>query len=256
MTKHLLKNLELDEISLVDSPANQLATVALFKRHEEFMEDTIKMSDKMKAKMQAYMDKGMSAEEAAKACSDEAEEVMEKVDRLTSENQRLTKALIENGYVIRAETIEKKMEEEMVEIEGEKIAKSTIPAPVLKALEAAKEDQKIAKAAQEAIALTKRCEEILPNIPEDNAKALLKGLDNETNLEFLKSIDAAFAALTEEVGKSAPKEDLTDPKDALDALVKAHKEANPTMTKEQAFAAVAKTSVGASLISKSYKKED
>jgi hypothetical protein len=231
MTKHLLKNLELDEISLVDSPANQLATVALFKRHEENMEDKAKMTDEAIA------------------------EVVTKSEKLTADNQRLTKALIENGFVIRAETIEKRMEDEMVEIGGEKIAKSSLPAVVLKALEDATESQKVAKAAQEAVALTKRCEEILPNIPVDNATALLKGLDTETHLEFLKSIDAAFAALTEEVGKSAPKEDLTDPQERLDALVKSQREANPSLTKEQAFAAVAKTSEGNKLISKSYNKE-
>lgn len=255
MTKHLLKNLELDEISLVDSPANQLATVALFKRHEEKMEDTLKMSDKMKAKMQTLMDKGMSKEEAMKACSDEADEAMEKADRLASENQRLTKALIENGYVIRAETIEKKMEEEMVEVGGEKIAKSAIPAIVLKALEDAKEAQRIAKAEQEAAALSKRCEAILPNIPAKNAEVLLKNIDTETNLEFLKSIDAAFAALTEEVGKSAPKEDFADPKDALEALIKEHRKSDVKMTYAAAYAEIAATEIGKSLISKLYKKE-
>jgi len=233
MTKHLLKNLELDEISLVDSPANQLATVALFKRHEEKMEDTTKMTDEAKV----------------------LAETVAKLDKLTADNQRLTKALIENGYVIRAETIEKKMEEEMVEVAGEEIAKSAIPAIVLKALEDAKEEQKVAKAAQEEVALTKRCEEILPHIPVDKAQALLKGLDAETNLEFLKSIDAAFAALTEEVGKSAPKEDLADPKERLDALIKSQRDADKSLTKEQAYAAVAKTAEGRALISKTYNKD-
>jgi hypothetical protein len=44
----LLTDLQLDEVSLVDTPANQEAHVMLFKRDTQ--EETLKMTDEMKAK--------------------------------------------------------------------------------------------------------------------------------------------------------------------------------------------------------------
>ena len=172
---NLLKNLHLEELSLVDRPANAQAMVSLFKR-DNSEEEITKMNEDMEAKVKAYMDdKGCGRCEAMKALgydmekADEAvEEVAEKsdleaveapevdvealkadVDRLTAENQHLRKGLIDNGYVIRADSIEKKAEEEMMDIDGEMVAKSDIPAPVLKALEAAavaKRESEIEKA--------------------------------------------------------------------------------------------------------------
>ena len=69
---NLLKQLELDELSLVDRPANASAKVALFKRDNseegnKMTDEVEKMSDDMKAKLKPFMDKGMSAAEAEKA---------------------------------------------------------------------------------------------------------------------------------------------------------------------------------------------
>ena len=67
---NLLKQLELDELSLVDRPANKQAMVSLYKRdnsERETMENEVeKMSDDMKSKLKPYMDKGMSEDEAMK----------------------------------------------------------------------------------------------------------------------------------------------------------------------------------------------
>ena len=67
---NLLKQLELEELSLVDRPANAQAMVSLYKRDNsngEPMEHEVeKMSDDLKAKLKPYMDKGMSEEEAMK----------------------------------------------------------------------------------------------------------------------------------------------------------------------------------------------
>ena len=67
---NLLKQLELDELSLVDRPANKQAMVSLYKRDNsegDTMENEVeKMSDDMKAKLKPFMDKGMSEEEAMK----------------------------------------------------------------------------------------------------------------------------------------------------------------------------------------------
>ena len=281
---NLLKNLHLEELSLVDRPANAQAMVSLFKR-DNSEEEITKMNEEMEAKVKAYMDdKGCGRGEAMKALgydmekADEAvEEVAEKsdleaveapevdvealkadVDRLTAENQHLRKGLIDNGYVIRADSIEKKAEEEMMDIDGEMVAKSDIPAPVLKALEAAavaKREHEIEKA---DIELTKRAGETLPHFASDVAKSLLKSFsEEEAIMEALKAADAAFAASMQEFGKSDVDGEFATSADKLDALVKSYMDENQLKKSEfaKAYAAVAKTDEGKALITKSYKGE-
>ena len=74
---NLLTQLELDELSLVDRPANAQAKVALFKRdsNEDDMEKAYKMTEEqeknldnlppaVRAKIRENMDKGMKYNEA------------------------------------------------------------------------------------------------------------------------------------------------------------------------------------------------
>ena len=265
---NLLKELELDELSLVDRPANAQAMVSLFKRDnsngdimENEVETTEKMSDDMLEKLKPYMDKGMSEEEAMKAYNfdmkkseESAEEInplSEEVERLKAENQHLRKGLIDNGYVIRAESIEKKAPEEFVEYDGESINKADIPAVILKALEAAE----VAKADAE---LTAKAEEALPNFDVATAKELVKSFEaNEEIMGVLKAADTAFGASMEEVGKSDVDGEFTTAADKLDALVKSHMDTNSMKKSDyaKAYAAVAKTDEGKALITKSYKGE-
>ena len=284
---NLLKNLHLEELSLVDRPANAQAMVSLFKR-DNSEEEITKMNEEMEAKVKAYMDdKGCGRGEAMKALgydmekADEAvtEEVAEKAapeveaveapevdvealkadfDRLSAENQHLRKGLIDNGYVIRADSIEKKAEEEMMDIDGEMVAKSDIPAPVLKALEAAavaKREHEIEKADLE---LTKKAEEVLPHFETGAAKSLLKSFSEDDGImETLKAADAAFAASMQEFGKSDVDGEFAPSADKLDALVKSYMDENQLKKSEyaKAYAAVAKTDEGKALITKSYKGE-
>jgi len=284
---NLLKNLHLEELSLVDRPANAQAMVSLFKR-DNSDEEITKMNEEMEAKVKAYMDdKGCGRGEAMKALgydmekADEAvtEEVAEKAapeveaveapevdvealkadfDRLSAENQHLRKGLIDNGYVIRADSIEKKAEEEMMDIDGEMVAKSDIPAPVLKALEAAavaKREHEIEKADLE---LTKKAEEVLPHFETGAAKSLLKSFSEDDGImETLKAADAAFAASMQEFGKSDVDGEFATSADKLDALVKSYMDENQLKKSEfaKAYAAVAKTEEGKALITKSYKGE-
>ena len=179
---NLLTMLELDELSLVDRPANAEAMVSLFKRDNfdgetmnEELETTVKMSDDMAGKLKPYMDKGMSEEEAMKAYNFDMKKAKEaevdkanaEVETLKAENERLRKSLIENGYIIKSDAIEKKAPEEFLEYEGDKINKADIPAPILKALEEAE----FAKADLE---LTTKAEENLPNFDVATAKELVK----------------------------------------------------------------------------------
>ena len=287
----LLKNLMLDELSLVDRPANAQAMVSLFKR-DDSQEDVNKMTDKeMEAKVKAYMEeKGCGKEEAMKAlgydmekadtveeqdidlekaAEEVTEEVTEKadedqaaeeidiealkadVDTLKAENEFLRKGLIENGFIIKAEAIEKKAEVEMIEVEGEMVAKCDIPAPVLKALEAAA----IEKA---DIELTKRAGEALPHFDINAAKALVKSFaDDEAVMAALLAADKSFEAAMQEFGKSDVDGEFATAADKLDALVKSYMEDNQFKKSEyaKAYAAVAKTDEGKALINKSYKGE-
>ena len=281
---NLLKNLHLEELSLVDRPANAQAMVSLFKR-DNSEEEITKMNEDMEAKVKAYMDdKGCGRGEAMKALgydmekADEAvEEVAEKsdleaveapevdvealkadVDRLTAENQHLRKGLIDNGYVIRADSIEKKAEEEMMDIDGEMVAKSDIPAQVLKALEAAAVAKRESEIEKADIELTKKAEEVLPHFEAGAAKSLLKSFsEDEAIMVMLKAADAAFEASMQEFGKSDVDGEFATSADKLDALVKSYMDENQLKKSEfaKAYAAVAKTDEGKALITKSYKGE-
>lgn len=268
MMANLLKQLELEELSLVDRPANAKAMVSLFKRdnsEEEQMTDNVeKMSDDLKAKLKPYMDKGMTEEEAMKAYdedmkkSDEVAAEIDEMDLLKAENdalkiqnEDLRKALIENGFVIKSDSIEKKVEPEYIEYEGEQINKADVPAVILKALEEAE----LAKADAE---LTKRATEALPHFAEDVAKSLVAEFGEvEGVMEALKAADATFAESMEEVGKSDADGEFATAADKMESLVKSYMDENKMKKGEyaKAYAAVAKTDEGKALINKSYKGE-
>ena len=275
---NLLKNLHLEELSLVDRPANAQAMVSLFKRDNSH-EEINKMTEEMEAKVAAYMlEKTCGKEEAMKALGydmKEPEEVTEKAEapeaeaidvealkadlaRYSAENEKLRKGLLDAGFVITAEAIEKKAEVEMMDIEGEMVVKSDIPAPVLKALEAAsaaKREHEIEKA---DIELTKRAGETLPHFAANVAKSLVaKFYEDAAIMEALKAADAAFEAAMQEFGKSDVDGEFATSADKLDALVKSYMDDNQLKKSEfaKAYAAVAKTDMGKTLINKSYKGE-
>src|SRR6056300_156617 len=259
---NLLKQLELDELSLVDRPANAQAKVALFKRDTEesdMTNEVEKMSDDLKAKLKPYMDKGMNEEEAMKAYemdmkkSDEEPvdlslDVLEaEVETLKAQNEDLRKALIENGFVIKADAIEKKEEVETIEVNGEMVVKSDIPAPVLKALEEAEVQKHQAE-------LRKSAEAELPHFNVEVAMQLLDVIKgDEKVLEALKGADAAFAAAMDEVGEKAVDADMLDPQAKLDKMVEAHV-IEHGVNKYSAFDAISKTAEGKALIAKTYEK--
>ena len=263
---NILLDLELDELSLVDRPANQAATICLIKR-----DNTMNLEERKAY----YMDKGMSEDEALKKAKEDMQksddtEVKEpevskadeteveqgdlflaEVDALKAEVSRLTKALEDNGYVVADEEVTKAEEPEYVEFDGEKVVKSDIPAPVLKALEEA-------EIAKQHIELKKQAEEILPNFDNEIAAELLGHVaKNDAIVEALKAADAAMGASMQEIGEASVEADMASSSDKLDALVKSYMDEN-SLSKSQhaiAYAAVAKTDEGKALINKLYKGE-
>ncbi len=259
-----LLELQLEELSLVDRPANAEAMVTLFKRDDTQLEDIDKMTDEQENKVKAYMEeKGCGKEEAMKALgydvekaeeANPAEELSAEIETLKVENERLRKGLIEEGYVIKAETIEKKAPEEFVEYEGEQINKADIPAPILKALEAAE----IEKA---DMALTKKAEENLPHFSVEAAKGLLSAVSKmdevDMLMEALAAADKAFADKMEEFGKADVDGEFSSASDKVENMVKSYMEDHGLNKKDyaKAYAAVAKSQEGKSLIAKAYKGE-
>ncbi len=256
----LLENLMLEEVSLVDKGASIGAHVTLFKRDNSqgdiMSEETKKMSDDMKAKVKAYMDKGYGEEEAMKMAeedmkkpkegtkkADEVADLQAELDLLKSENERLRKGLLDEGYVIKADTIEKKAEEEFIEYGGEQINKADVPAPILKALEEAEIEKADA-------ALTKRAEEELPHFSTDVAKNLLVAVEKmdevDMLMEALKAADKAFEDKMQELGKSDVDGEFESANDKLDAMTKAYMEEHGMKKSDfaKAYAEVVETDEG------------
>lgn len=274
---NLLKQLELDELSLVDRPANAQAKVALFKRdsNEDDMEKAYKMndaemtemdkmSDDLKAKLRGHMKKGYTFNEAKKMVNDdmkmkksedelleidEADVLQAEVDTLKVDNERLRKSLTDNGFIVKSDEITKKEEVETIDVNGVSVVKSDIPEPVLKALEEAEVQKR-------QVELRKRAEADLPHFDQEVAMQLLDVIKGEEKvLEALKGADAAFAAAMDEVGEKAVDADMLDPQSKLDKMVEEHA-AKHGVNKYAAFDAVAKTAEGKALIAKTYEKDE
>lgn len=268
-----LVNLELDEVSLVDMGDDPLAKVALYKRSPEGehmdnetneeaiekVEDTtaekgykedMKPADKMDDMDEDDLEEEMMEEGGKKPTrkSWKAEAVaLEDVNKMLLEEIETYKAKINE---LEAEATEKaKPKEEMIEVEGEMIAKSAVPAPILKKLE---EMQKAA----EVEALRKRADEVLPNFKgtADERGKLLKSIGNDgALLAILRAADAAFAGIYQEVGKTDAENDLKTPTEKLNDMVKAYQEEKKEKDFHKAYAAVIKTAQGRSLVLETYK---
>jgi hypothetical protein len=272
-----LVNLELEEVSLVDMGDDPLAKVALFKRSPEgehmeneevekldAVEETSvsdetekgykeemksdKMDD-MEDDEEDMMDDDMMGEKkpARKSWKNEALE-LEEVNKMLLEEIETLKGKVADLEVAVVEKA--KPAEEMIEVEGEQIAKSAIPAPILKKLE---DVQK----ALEVEALRKRADEVLPNFKgtADERGKLLKSIgQDEELLALLRSADAAFAGIYQEVGKTDAANDLKSPTEKLNDIVKAYQEEKKEKDFHKAYAAVIKTAQGRSLVLETYKK--
>ena len=243
---NLLKQLELSELSLVDRPANAQAKVSLFKRDNSDGENmTNEELTKKLEELEASVDTLTKSE-----------------DTLKAENEFLRKSLIDNGFIIKSDIVEKKAEPEFIDVDGEQVNKADIPAPILKALEKAEADKKALEIEKADVELTKRAGETLPNFKVEVAKSLLnlveKSDDFDAIMEALKAADAIFAQKMDEIGNQGQSDDLKSATEKLDDMVKAHMTENNMTVKEyaKAYAAVAKTDAGKALINKSYKEKE
>jgi hypothetical protein len=222
----ILDDLELVELSIVDSPANPEAKAVIAKKGEQ--------------------------EPMAESKLDNSVE-LEKSLKKTEENyENLKKSVIEAGFTITKEGIEKKAAPETIEVEGETLVKADIPAVLLKKLEADKAALEAAAVEKADNELTKRAGDELPNFAIAEAKELVKAFgENEEVMKALKAADAVFAEAQEEVGKAAPAE--VEPQEQFDTLVKAHMDTKG-VNEAAAYKAVSKTDEGRVLLKEIMKK--
>ena len=224
MPKHL-RQLKLQEISLVDTPANKGARVVMYKR------------GKPEADASTAKEDGMS-EDIAKRLEAAEAQVAELTKRAEEAEAALAKA---------AEPAP-----EYVEIDGQRVEKSAVPAPVLDAIQ--KQADRIAKmeAEAEAVALAKRGESDLPNL---SGEALVKGrllkaaegIGDEA-VAALKAADAAAALASRSIGKSGGY-DAGSPMDELNKMAEDYATKN-SVTKAVAFAEITKSGRGLELFNK------
>ena len=232
----MLNNLILDEVSLVDTPANQEALLTLFKR------DTSK------------------GEGMTKEVEKEENPLAAEVETLKAENEVLRKALIDNDFVIKADAIEKKEPVETIEVEGEVLVKSDIPAVILKKMEADAEEAKAHAIEKADMELTEKAKEKLAHFDVEVAKGLLTAIKKSDDVErlmaALEAADAAFEAAFAESGEASHEGDLMKAEDKLEELVKSYMAENNLKKSDHvvAYAAVVKTDEGKALANKSYKE--
>jgi len=248
----------LTEVSLVDDPANPEARVALAKRKDQNMDEIEAMTLKV-----AELEEANAA--LAKSVSEAEAELSATAARLDS----LTKAVKEMDLEVSEEEgedeeggkkpafkIEKRAEPEMIEVDGEMLVKSAIPAVILRKLEAQAEDLEKARAEAAAEDMRKQADAMLPNLKgtADERAALLKAVGDDAGLlAILRAADAAMAALTGESGETVSIDKMVDPASALDTLAKARAE-ETGKTYQVAYAEVVKTDEGKELAKRLYAK--
>jgi type II secretory pathway component PulM len=251
---YLLEELDLMEVSAVDVPANQHASVVLFKNlwHKPYVKpENEGAADKGEGQVTVEeLTKKLEALQAqvtdlTKKASD-AEAARTKAETAIA---ALTKSAEDAGLDIEDGKIVKRADPEYVEIDGERVEKSLVPAPLLKALEKQAAEIAKMKAKAEEVELAKRGETELPNLA---GTALAKGRllavvgKDEELLKALKAADAAMAKNFDEIGHGDV-HDEASPAYKLDQLAKAHASAHG-VSFEMAYADVTKAGAGAQLL--------
>ena len=256
-----LEEIDLLEVSAVDTPANQHAGVVLFKRSgyntpvkpenagvanegdgSVTVEELTKKLEALQAQVTDLTKKADDAE-AARTAAEAARTAAEETAAT------LAKSAEEAGLVIEDGKIVKRADPEYVEIDGEQVEKALVPAPVLRAIEKQAADIAKMKAEAEAVALAKRGETELPNLagtPLAKGKLLAAVEGDAELLKALKAADAAMSKTFEEVGHGDA-HDEASPSYRLDQLAKAHAAAQ-NVTYEMAYAEVTKAGAGADLL--------
>lgn len=269
-------DLELIELSLVDEPANPAARVVMFKRYDAMPDE-----DKIKELIEGGMSEDEARDQVARmrrnkgagptgdlgkgdnSMSDQ-EKRLEDLEaankRLEGSVDALVKSLESEGYVVQiadaAVTVEKRKAEDYIEVGGEMVLKSALPASVLSVISKQADELAAVNKKLEAEELTKRVTAEIPHLSGDAAVkgAVLKAIDaiadeavRKAAHAMLKGANAVASKLTREFGTVAPQE--TDAMTELNKMAEDYA-AEKKVTFAKAFAEVTKTGRGAELFAK------
>lgn len=238
-----LTDLVLDEVSGVDTPANQHAGVVLAKRFGYM--------DGVKPEMDGLTEKGdvsVTVEELTKkleGLSTQVADLTKRAETAEAAAEALTKSAEDAGLEIEDGKIAKREAPEYVVIDGEDVEKSLVPAPVLKALEKATADIAKMQAQAQDVELAKRGETELPNLAGTpfNKGRLLKAVEGDAELlAALKAANEAMKGAYEEKGDGNT-EDMQEPAKKLDRMAREYA-TEKGMPFETAFTEVTKSGEG------------
>ena len=168
-----------------------------------------------------------------------------KVTKLSSDNEAIRKQVLEAGFTITKDGLVAKDKEEMISVDGEQFAVSTLPASVVAALRD-KADAELTKAATTEY----------PNLKASVAKKLYATFgEDEEMKEALSAFNAKMGSFLEEKGDTDPGVEQKTAQEKYDAAVKANMEATGA-DKITAYANVANTEEGKKLIQAIYKEKE
>lgn len=168
-----------------------------------------------------------------------------KVTKLSSDNEALRKQVLEAGFTITKDGLVAKDKEEMISVDGEQFAVSTLPASVVAALRE-KADAELTQAATTEY----------PNLKVSVAKKLYATFgEDEEMKEALSAFNAKMGSFLEEKGDTDPGVEQKTAQEKYDAAVKANMEATGA-DKITAYANVANTEEGKKLIQAIYKEKE
>ena len=256
--KYKLKNVMLDEISLVDVPADPNATIAIWKRQSS---KDCRTADKAKSSEKKEGGSSMDPKELAKrleALEGQVTDLTKAKEASDAKLEAITKAADAAGFDVKEDgdevSLAKRADPEYVEVDGEKVLKSAIPAPVLKRMQADAEENRVLKAKQDEVEFAKRGEAELPHLPgcAISKGKLLKAIEplGEESLRTLKAADAIMAQHMLEKG-SNPMDDESSATHRLHKMATDYQKENPGTPFESAYAEVTKSGDGLELMRKS-----
>ncbi len=267
-------DLELIELSLVDEPANPAARVVMFKRAapdemkiQELIAEGMSEADARDQVARMRRSKGAGPtgdlDKGDRSMSDQEkrlEELEAANKRLEASRDALVKSLETEGYVVQiadeAVTVEKRQAEDYIDVAGEPVLKSALPASVLAMI--SKQAGELAEVTKklEAEELVKRVSAEIPHLSGAPAMkgAVLKAVDAIADDEvrkaahaMLKGANTLASKLTREFGTVAPEE--TDAMTELNKMAEEYA-VEKKVTFAKAFADVTRTGRGAELFAK------
>lgn len=165
--------------------------------------------------------------------------------KLQSDNEALRKQVLDAGFTITKDGLVAKDKEEMISVDGEQFAVSTLPASVVTALRE-KADAELTQAATTEY----------PNLKASVAKKLYATFSEDEEMkEALSAFNAKMGSFLEEKGDTDPGVEQMTAQEKYDAAVKANMEATGA-DKITAYANVANTEEGKKLIQAIYKEKE